>query len=554
MAASSILLDRFGRPLEIAKRNGKPRPWPLAPVKAVNVRHSREPDIKARYDLAQTDNENAKHWGAADSYDADSANSQAIRRLLVGRSRLEASNNGYVDGLQKTDATFVVRTGPRLRLDAVAYGQEPEQTATNDKVKRDWHRWCAAIQLRRKLWCMAHARVQDGESFAVVRYNPNLADPVKLDMCLFETEQCQTPYLPMGVVGYVDGIRFDPWGNPIYYDILPTHPGATGIQNTIQPDHVPAKYILHWYLMERPGQHRGIPAFTSTLGLGAVGRRWREAVVAGAETIADIAGIAYTQGAPDDGADEFAPFGTVEIQKRMMMMLPMGWDFKQPRGEQPPATYEMFVRSNISEIARPRSMPYNLAMADSSSHSFASGKLDTIPYYMVIDDLDREDCNDLVLNKLFVLWWHEYVLLKHSKGEMWEADPDVPPEHTWDWKRNPVADMASEVRTNTERMRTGQASPSDIAHENGQSFEDMVRKFARDLWGDEKPESIKAARTAIRDATIAPVSGGTLEMDGGGGGAQGESQPELNKAAPIPNGDDVPNMEQMSMLVAELKA
>jgi hypothetical protein len=63
----------------------------------------------------------------------------------------------------------------------------------------------------------------------------------------------------------------------------------------------------------------------------------------------------------------------------------------QPRGEQPPANYEMFTRAHVSELGRPKSMPYNVAAADSSRHSFASGKLDFIPYFMIIDDVDRED-------------------------------------------------------------------------------------------------------------------------------------------------------------------
>jgi hypothetical protein len=63
----------------------------------------------------------------------------------------------------------------------------------------------------------------------------------------------------------------------------------------------------------------------------------------------------------------------------------------QPRGEQPPANYEMFTRAHITELGRPKSMPYNVAAADSSRHSFASGKLDFIPYFMIIDDVDRED-------------------------------------------------------------------------------------------------------------------------------------------------------------------
>lgn len=552
------ILDAYGQPYR-SNGNGKPRPHPERP-------DSRLAAIRAGYDLAQTTDDNSKHWGQADAYDSDSANSRAVRKLMIHRSRYESANNGFVDGLTKTDATFVIRTGPRLRLTSNSENELRETALDQDQIKADWHRWCKAIQFRRKLWCMCHARIQDGESFGVIRSNPNVAHPVKLDLVLIEAEQCQTPMLPIGVAGYIDGIRFDPWGNPIYYDVLPQHPGALGIHKSIEPDQIPARYVLHWYSMERPGQHRGIPAFTSTLGLGATHRRFRGATVSAAETIANISLIAQTQGAPDDGPDQFAPFGSIEWQRNMMMMLPMGWNVFQPQGTQPPANYEMFMRAHIQELARPRSMPYNLAAADNSNNSFASGKLDLFPYYMVVDDFDRHDCNDLVLDKLFAMWWQEYVLLQHSDKKMLDADPAEPPDHVWDWPRNPIADEASEVRTNAEKLRSGQAAPSDIAHEYGQSYEEFLRRASRD-WG----MPVDDLRAAYFEANVGPKSGGTVDgagEPGAGDGATGDSspleqvlsfatakkrpRPVQNRTQPEPNGVDTPTLEQMSMLVGRL--
>ena len=529
-----VLVDRWGIEQPAPKMNGSRARRIAATPSAEQVPNMRKIraahalgryDIHGRYDLAQTTTDNQKHWSQADNYDADSANNRWVRGLMVRRSRYEAANNGYVDGIQTTHATFVVRKGPRLRIltetEEEAREGSPENIR-NEQIKRDWRAWCKRVKFRRKLWTMAHAKIQDGEPIAVVRFNPKVKHRVKLDVGLIETEQCQTPLLPQGVVGYIDGIRFDPWGNPIYYDILPRHPGAMGLNWPMVPDHVPAKYVLHWFTAKRPNQHRGIPEMSSVLGLGAIARRWREACAAGAETIADISLIAQTQGAPEeDGPDEFAPFSAVEFQKRMMMMLPMGWNVFQPKGESPPATYEMFTRANISEMGRPKSMPYNLAASDSSKHSFASGKLDTIPYYIVIDDQEREDCNDLVLDPLFALWWQEYVLSHQSEGEMFDCDSDEPPEHEWDWPRNPVADMQAEINTNAERLRTGQASPSEIAHENGESWESKLRQMSKDYG---KP--MNEIREAIFTVTFAPKSGGQLQP---GAGPQGEGFPEKGR-------------------------
>lgn len=514
--------------------------------KRIRAAHAPGPvDIHAKYDLASTTADNQKHWAQADSYDADSANNRWVRNTMVRRARYEAGNNAYIDGIQSTHATFVVRKGPRLRIvSEEEITEDSPEAKRNEQIKRDWRSWCKRVKFRRKLWTMAHAKIQDGEPMAVVRYNPKIDHDVKLDICLIETEQCQTPLLPQGVVGYIDGIRFDPWGNTVYYDILPRHPGAMGLSWPMAPDHIPARYVLHWFMCKRPNQHRGIPEMASTLGLGAVARRWREACAAGAETIADISLIAKTQGAPeDDGPDQFSPFSAVEFQKRMMMLLPMGWDVFQPKGESPPANYEMFVHANIAEMARPKSMPYNLAASDSSKHSFASGKLDTIPYYIVIDDLEREDCNDLVMTPLFALWWQEYVLVHQQQFEMLDEDPLRPPEHEWDWPRNPVADAASEATTNAERLRTGQASPDDIAHEDGDSWEERLKRMAR-AYG----KTVSEVREAVFTVTFAPKSGGQLQP---GAGPVGEDKAAGDPPTPGKDPVDV-QLAKLAAMVAEL--
>ena len=500
-ATKPILVDRFGKPLERQKLNGKSRkeasPGPRFGLMPLRARAAADPDILGNYDLAQTTTTNTNHWGQADAYDADSANSLAIRKLLVKRSRYESSNNGFVNGIVRTHATFVVRTGPTLRLLSEDEADAKSNEKKNEAIKSDWRKWCKEVNLRRNLHCMVRAKIRDGEPIAIVRNNPKLKHAVKLDMKLVETEQCTTPMLPWAEKNYIDGIKFDEFDNPTYYDILKTHPGAVNVYQSFEPEHVPAKYVLHWFELERAGQHRGIPAMTSTLGLGAGHRRFRTAVVDNAETVAQVSLVAKTQGSPiseetgeSAGPDQFAPFGAVPWQRDLMMMLPMGWDVNPISGTQPSTTYDMFVREHIRELARPIGMPYNVAAADASQESFAGGKLNSIPYYMVIDDLDRLDCNDLVLDPLFALWWEEYVLVKQSDGEMKDADPEDPPDHDWDWPRNPVADMASEVGTNAERLRTGQAAPSDIAHENGESYEDLLRRLSRD-YGKPVMKSVK---------------------------------------------------------------
>ena len=174
---------------------------------------SKRRNVEATYDAARESDEFKNWWANADHYDADSANSRTIREKLVSRSRYEIQNNGYSDGIAQTYSTDLVGTGPQLRMQTAS-------EAFNQMVELSWSFWTQATLFRSKLWTMAHAKHSDGEGLGVVRTNRAINHPVKLDVSLYETEQCQTPSIPFDEPGYIDGIKFDEFGNPLWYDIL----------------------------------------------------------------------------------------------------------------------------------------------------------------------------------------------------------------------------------------------------------------------------------------------------------------------------------------------
>lgn len=468
MSASRItILDHTGKPFS---RNGNSHASraDIADLFTATNGRKRRREIDATFDAARTTTEFSNYWAHADALDADSAHSPAVRAKLVQRSRYETANNGYSDGMQQTHANYVVGTGPTLRM-------QTGSTAFNEEVEARYAAWMKATLYRRKLWCMCHAKGQDGEGFGVHRNNDRLGDPVKLDLCLFETEQCATPYLPFGAVGRVDGIHFDEFGNATFYDVLKYHPGGAwaNLQRT-EPEQIPAAFVLHWFSLRRPGQHRAVPEFRSTLNVGAGSRRWREATVAAAEEAANYAVILHTNLPPEATADLAAPFSTVPSEKRQMVAAPMGWNPTQMEAHHPNASYEQFHRAQVNEQARPKSMPLNIALGDSSQSNFASGKLDRGPYHLQCD-VDRADGNDLVLDKSFALWWERAVLVYG-----WNADPKQPPPHSWDWPRYPIGDAKAEAAATDTDLKNGRVSLSKVYAQDGKDFEDELVGMAKD--------------------------------------------------------------------------
>ena len=491
MATTSKLRKPYFHPLQGFALADESAVRPRIDLAAMPVERAHRRDVRASYDAARDSEEFSNHWANADALDADSANSREVRQKLVQRSRYEICNNGYLDGMVQTYATDLVGKGPKLRM-------QTSSQPFNAMVENEWYRWCKATKFRRKLWCMAHAKASDGEGLGVIRRNPKVKHRIKLDIQLYETEQCQTPFL-LGEEGRIDGISFDKFGNPEFYDILQQHPGSNRYW-TMQrePERVPAEFVLHWFAMRRPGQHRGIPEFASTLNVGASSRRYREAVVGAAESVAALGAVLLkTTLTPDDASELANPMDTMAYQKRMMTVLPDGYDCTQLKPEQPAASYDTFVEAQISETARPKNMPKNKAMCDSSSYNYASGRLDHQTYYASLD-VEREDGNDLVLEPVFEVWFRSAVNVFGWLG----GNPDaitVPP-HAWDWPMHPVTDQATEAEYIDKRLRNGTTSLSRVYAEAGEDFEDDVSTLAQDYYGDTSEESVAKVRETIRAA------------------------------------------------------
>ena len=260
---------------------------------------SRHLILRAGFDAAKTTDENRRHWAEADHLSADAAATPDVRRVLRARARYEAANNSYAKGIVSTLANDCVGTGPRLQV----LTDDPDANAA---IEAEFAAWAKAVDLPGKLRTMRMAKAVDGEAFALLTTNPEIASAVLLDLRLIEADQVATPTMRLAsFLGErdVDGIEFDAFGNPTFYHVLRAHPGSLFGLPTAEFDRVPASGMVHVFRVDRPGQSRGIPELTPALPLFAQLRRYTLAVLGAAETAADFAGILYTD-APAAGQGE----------------------------------------------------------------------------------------------------------------------------------------------------------------------------------------------------------------------------------------------------------
>jgi hypothetical protein len=103
--------------------------------------------------------------------------------------------------------------------------------------------------------------------------------------------------------------------------------------------------------------------------------------------------------------------------------------------------------------------------------------LDHQTYYAALD-VDREDCNDLVLDPLFTVWFDLAVAQFGWLGGNPEAISPMAKAHLWDWPKHRVADIKNEADANDTQLKNGSRSLQDIYTDAGEDYDDEVEKQA----------------------------------------------------------------------------
>lgn len=419
----------------------------------------------ARYDAAQTNDDNSRHWARADGLSAAAANSPEVRRTLRNRSRYEYANSSFANGMVRTVANHTIGTGPRLQV-------ETDNETADVTIETAWRDWARSIGLAEKLRTMRQARCRDGEAFAMLTTNRQNRGAVKLDVRLIEADQVAQPFAKLPDRSHVDGIDFDESGNPARYYVLKDHPGDLRFSGGMvgETDPVPADMMIHQFRADRPGQVRGVPEITPALPLYAVLRRYTLATLHAAEVAAIFAILLKTSGAVESTAID--PWQTLAVERNAMTTLPVGWDMSQIKPEHPTQAYDLFQKSIIREIARCLSMPFGIAAGDSSSYNYSSFKADDQLWVNEIE-IDREYTAAVCLDRIFAEWLKEAALAR--------AIPAVESvRHQWFWDERQSVDVLKEAQASIVLRNAGLMTEADYFSSQGQDWRQQMRQRQRE--------------------------------------------------------------------------
>lgn len=437
----------------------------FSPAKAEQVRNT-------RFDHAQTNETNARHWFNADSLGPVASLDPAVRKIIRERARYERDNDPHLAGLGRTLAYDLIGTGPRIQLT----GYDPDLADDARKVERSFARWARKSRLPLSLRLMVEAANFDGEVFASFDSDESLAHPVKLKLNPFECDIVCEPWggkLPDGK--WEDGIDYDDVGNPRRYAVQDSHPGdGWAGKYTSSFTVVDAGNVVHFFRRRRPGQIRGISEFVSALGVISQLRRYGIAVLGAAEFAASINGVMETNGEVEDGPAPVVPLENFRLENGMVMTLPAAWKLNQVKAEQPTSSYKEFNAEKLNQIARPVNAPMNVMTGNSSGYNYSSGRLDHVPYHRNVW-IDREEIEIAVLDRTFQKWHAEARLV----GEIPESFADIDSfDWLFQWDGFSSIDPLKDAEASEKRIKLGLTTLSEECAAEGRNWREVLEQLA----------------------------------------------------------------------------
>lgn len=449
------------------------------------IERSRQPSASSSYAGAQV-NRLTDDWIWAPIKSAD----QEIRwdhRRLVGRARELARNDPYAHRFLRLLRHNVV--GPHgIRMQArVARASGDMDTAINDRIEEEWRAWsrpqnCTADgrqSLRDVCGSVMEAVARDGEALVQPLrgwdnrwgYALRVLDPDLLDVDFNRFPSDRENEIRMGV-------EINRWGRPVAYHLFDRHPYDGGRRDRTR---VPASDLWHLYLVERPGQSRGVTWLAPSMIRSKWLAGYSEAEIIAARTAACKQGF-YTQDPatePDPMADgDEEDVIPSEAEPGRFDILPPGVDITPWDPQHPNSAFDAFERSILRGIAMGWDVAYSSLSGDLSDVNFSSIRAGIVQERDVYQWLQQ-----WLVEHLLDLTYDDWFLHALTAGAL-----ELPARNMARWKQRvwqprgwQWVNPAQEVKAHREEVDAGLNSLTSIAASQGRDIEEVFRERKNEI-------------------------------------------------------------------------
>lgn len=396
-------------------------------------------------------------------------------KSLRDRSRDLVRNNPYAKKAVNVLTTNVIGSG----LQPTPTGSKTQL----NKVKDIWRTWSQSIEgeAGRQMNFLGVQRlafrsmVESGECL-VRRVWRKTNTPGMAPFCLQVLEadfidHSKTMLLPTGG-RIVQGVEFDGQGLRVAYWLFESHPGEPSGMLSFGSKRVPAEDLIHLYVVDRPGQVRGVPFGVASFVRMRDLDSYSDATLVRQQIAACWVGFIQDGVAMENftGGTTAPEYNIDRVEPGMIETLPAGKTITF--GTPPPAEgYDSYTRTVLREIACAYGITYEALTGDLSNVNFSSARMGWLEFGKLVEELQ-----DIVFVPQFANqvwgWFMEAAIIG---GLIKKSVPA-----TWTAPRRQFVDPLKETKALVEMVRAGFISWQEAVKQMGYEPDEVSAEMKAD--------------------------------------------------------------------------
>ena len=447
--------------------------------------------LKRAYAAAQN-NRLTSDW-ISQATSADSEIRGSIR-MLRNRARQLVRDSDFAKASLRAVKNNVVGTG--IRMQAQVRMQRGGRLADdiNRRIEEEFDRWTSAKRCHcggKLSWydiqrlCVT-SMLESGEVFIRLVKQSFGNSKVPLGLEIIESDLLDDDYNAIANNGNEIrmGVEIDKWGRPVAYHFFDYHPGDyqfsyanKAVKKRIR---IPADDIIHLYLIERPGQTRGVSAFATAIMRLRNLSGYEEAEIVAARASSSMMAFVKT---PDQELFEDGTFdqeSVLDFSPGSIRRLAPGEEMQFFTPNRPDDAFTPFVQQMLRAVAAGIGCSYTQVSSDFSQSNYSSSRLElleTRTHYKVLQQFVIES----LCEEVYERWLEMAVMAGVLNLPNFDSNPGRYMAAKWMAPAAQFVDPQKEASAYKDLIRSGIMTLSQVIALHGGDFEEQMRQRQHEL-------------------------------------------------------------------------
>jgi len=415
-------------------------------------------------------------------------------RLLRNRARQLVRDSDFAKAALRAVRNNVVGTG--IKLQAQVRMQRGGRLAeeVNSRIEEQWTRWGSAKRCHaggKLSWydiqrLSVTSMLESGEVFIRVVRQSFGGSQVPMGLEIIESDLLDDDYNAIEKNGNEIrmGVEIDKWGRAVAYHFFDYHPGdyqfsyaQKAVKRRVR---IPADDIIHLYLIERPGQTRGVSAFATAIMRLRNLSGYEEAEIVAARASSSMMAFVKT---PDQELFEDGTYNeesVLDFSPGSIRRLAPGEEMQFFNPNRPDDGFTPFVQQMLRAVAAGVGCSYTQVSSDFSQSNYSSSRLElleTRTHYKVLQQYVIESLCEEVYEK----WIEMAVMAGVLDLPGFDTNPGRYMAAKWMAPAAQFVDPQKEASAYKDLIRSGIMTLSQVIALHGGDFEEQMRQRQHEL-------------------------------------------------------------------------